>query len=267
MDFLRSILMNTPKSFAPIFGSTQSKVNMRYHRRGFTLIELLTVIAIIGILAAIIIPTVGAVRRSAHKASCASNLHQLGVAINLFRNDNRGLMPDGQNGVGRGGAAGANNSDLQRLGSDFIDTFIGKASDNKAGYGMTWEMFFCKGNQAYYDRWVNEPRPAGSTNTVIGYLYFPGTTLNVQTTKGTATSIYQRLTDPLGYTLVAADINRKFGGNWGGGIAHTTDPIPVGGNHLYFDGSVKWASASDFPTSPALSSSGSDYFFKTEDIR
>ncbi|MBC8010182.1 MAG: DUF1559 domain-containing protein [Burkholderiales bacterium] len=56
-------------------------------RAGFTLIELLTVIAIIGILAAIIIPTVGRVRASARDASCKSNLRQIGLAINLYGNE------------------------------------------------------------------------------------------------------------------------------------------------------------------------------------
>jgi prepilin-type N-terminal cleavage/methylation domain-containing protein/prepilin-type processing-associated H-X9-DG protein len=59
-------------------------------RAGFTLIELLTVIAIIGILAAVIVPTVGKVRRTAKNAQCASNLRQWAHAINLYANDNKG---------------------------------------------------------------------------------------------------------------------------------------------------------------------------------
>lgn len=45
---------------------------------GFSLIELLTVIAILGILAAIIIPTVGKARETAQRAVDASNLRELG---------------------------------------------------------------------------------------------------------------------------------------------------------------------------------------------
>lgn len=59
----------------------------------FTLIELLTVIAIIGILAAIIIPVTGRVRNSAHSTRCLSNLRQLGLATRLYVEEHKGMTP------------------------------------------------------------------------------------------------------------------------------------------------------------------------------
>lgn len=63
------------------------------HRAAFTLIELLTVIAIIGILAAILMPVVGHLRHKAKVADSTSRLRSLGVATNLYAADHQGAWP------------------------------------------------------------------------------------------------------------------------------------------------------------------------------
>jgi prepilin-type N-terminal cleavage/methylation domain-containing protein len=65
----------------------------RRKNAGFTLIELLTVIAIIGILAAIIIPTVGKVQQTAKRTADASNLRQIGQASLIFAQSSKDQLP------------------------------------------------------------------------------------------------------------------------------------------------------------------------------
>jgi prepilin-type N-terminal cleavage/methylation domain-containing protein/prepilin-type processing-associated H-X9-DG protein len=59
----------------------------------FTLIELLVVIAILSVLAALLLPVLGRARESGRATACLSNLRQIGVALQLYVQDNHNRLP------------------------------------------------------------------------------------------------------------------------------------------------------------------------------
>lgn len=207
-------------------------------------------IAIIGVLAAILIPTVQSVRSRAWRTQCATSLRQFGTALALYRNERKGTLPDGA----------TPNTNLQWISTTMRDDLM--------RYGLSFDMFYCNGNQDFKKTWMTEAQrtKVGSNGIAISYIYLPGTATPITTPSGRISTVsYRDLVDSrIRYRLIATDLNRIFNGTFAGGTNHSANDLPVGGNHLYLDGSVRWYNYSEFNAHAAVNVGGGSYYFKAD---
>jgi len=64
-------------------------------KRGFTLLELLVVAAMVGMLAALLLPALGGAKGAARRAACLNNLRQISIGLRLYVDDAGGAFPSG----------------------------------------------------------------------------------------------------------------------------------------------------------------------------
>jgi prepilin-type N-terminal cleavage/methylation domain-containing protein len=76
-------------------GSTLNRSRSSHRRRpeAFTLLEVLVVVAIIGVLAALLLPALNASKEKARKVNCLSNMKQIGLATVLYASSYQGRCP------------------------------------------------------------------------------------------------------------------------------------------------------------------------------
>ncbi|RYX86655.1 DUF1559 domain-containing protein [bacterium] len=121
--------------------------------RGFTLIELLVVIAIIAILAAILFPVFARARENARRASCASNLKQIGLGIMQYSQDYDERMPSG------------------RMNPNNLDGNGGAWPVLIQPYIKSYQLFACPSNtrNTSFMEDAKEPGPVGPDRAVVSY--------------------------------------------------------------------------------------------------
>jgi len=259
-------------------------------RSGFTLIELLVVIAIIAILAAMLLPALASAKEKGRRAQCVNNLHQIGVAVQMYVGDNRDLLPTAP--LGQSGSANA----LWDLPRPMADALSGGQSNVYRGILYCPDsVLLTSQNQDY---WWFYTGSGGSDHRVTGYqcmISRDGTFGKYSSTKsgtvltppkGYFTKITQVFTNlyPVSSAEMFSDVVVSSGPQSGPttnpntqqflnvvstnpqelpqgyNSSHMKKNIPAGGNILFMDCHAEWRRFQDMQMWGAWSSSRNNWF-------
>lgn len=219
---------------------------------GFTLVELLVTIAIIGILAALLLPALSGAKRRSFKAVCLNNLRQIGIGMTAYAGDNRDRVVP----------AKRNKPDDPDDGSFVQISLEEQTVKSTATIGIDVS------SSNHLNIWTCPDRPGlpiyedttaeGGIEThqwILGYQYFGGITnwVNPSFPDGIPSRSPVQLGQSKPTWCLAADAVMKAG-QWGAESTYHPGPpfenmpphgktrleAPPGGNELFADGSAQW---------------------------
>jgi prepilin-type N-terminal cleavage/methylation domain-containing protein len=185
---------------------------MTKRKSGFTLIELLVVVAIIAVLIAVLLPALGKAKDQAKTVKCASNLRQIGIALQAYSNESDGyILPaqSKQNGLG-------SLSDNIWCGVNVLGPLWGFSTANPAAANAkVMAILDCPGTDtaSYYLDYVRaNPGTFNADYTYNNYLG-DGRSLDPTQTTFYNKMIYRKFTSIRRQTIVSLDLHGDKGKN------------------------------------------------------
>ncbi|GIW76077.1 MAG: hypothetical protein KatS3mg104_1140 [Phycisphaerae bacterium] len=231
------------------------KLDQFNSRSAFTLVELLVVIGVVAILISILLPAFMRIRDSSHRVKCASNLHQLGVAVQLYALQNNGYVIPAFKTL-------QNNFAPNYISEHVWDTFLVKQLRSSrtltcpADVYQSWNIPSWMSLPAAWSWRVGPNNKGAYWNT--GYIYVAGALNPPGNSYFRNPSQHPvRLSQGTSRMLMAADLIYIQNGAWqsphvrrasrvGPLSSQSTKPL-LGQNQLFYDGHVTWKRGEDFP--------------------